>query len=197
MTRWTLKPHGLRYFISVKKNYYNTHTNKRDGPVALIIILFSISIINIVVSLVELATRKNVVTINTIQHIIMLTLDASRVTYVRNYTARSDVLNGLPLKEEYEKFRIEILRTANWSTWHGRLRKRVSLEKGWCINIAHRDEILAALEQWNIPFVIIDSDSLPPTTRGARNRTHAKKHNKRSAAEDNIYASLLPSLIGI
>lgn len=123
----------------------------------------------------------------------MLSIDVSRVTYIRNYTTISDVLTRLPLKEQYENFRMKILRTADWSTWHGRLRKCIGLEKGWCINTAYRNDILSVLDQWNIPFVVIDSNSLQKTIKIKRNLLRKKTTYilKEKCTQEDIFGSEL------
>lgn len=69
-----------------------------------------------------------------------------------DYTKNSHVLCGLELKDKYADFRINVLRNADYATWHPKL--RVPDGKGWCIRKADLPTLETELRRASIPYEI-------------------------------------------
>jgi len=71
---------------------------------------------------------------------------------ITNYTPRSHVLCGEALKDVYADFRLRVLRTVEWATWHSRM--KIDGSKGWCIRKDNLQDLTKELECAGIRYEI-------------------------------------------
>jgi hypothetical protein len=74
-----------------------------------------------------------------------------------NYSKASHLLHGLTIRDTYIDFRIKVLREVGWATWHGRLTRYQCLSKGWCIKKANYADLITALGEYGVPYVVKDA----------------------------------------
>jgi hypothetical protein len=115
------------------------------------------------------------------------------VTVLTNFTAASHLLFSESLKDTYADFRTNVLRNAEWATWHGKLLG--PYPKGWCIRKANLADLETALKSFNVPFEIREypADALELRKRTKSIKTSKKTSNKPQGLPNACAPSQIPS----
>ena len=80
------------------------------------------------------------------------------LTIITDYTRRSHLLCGEALKDQYADFRMNVLRPAEWASWHPKLVSAHPFAKGWCIKKENLKELESELCSRQITYVTIPAD---------------------------------------